>query len=353
MAVKIESAGTHFFDLGHLKREGGETLVRRLLAEAGLDVDLPWRLQVQKKLFCNSETPPVRVVDEPKRWAVYLKIKPGDNNSCHYCSLIMPDGMRGEEVYELLRQKAFAFDRNWRYSAVEYPIGSPSQQDPVAADAAGAAATESSGPAPGAANGEGSVETMRDKSPTRGWLDDGERTRLLLLTINEVDQTGSYPQDRFVELLVAKMNWERANRHEVGGVFTSLVRRGYIIRKFRGSKPYGYELSEEGRAMIEDLLRAQSAPAAAPAPPPPAPTAAPAPAEPDVDPAAVIRSFAPAAERLLLASIRLKELDTREVELTAELDGLRREKAELCRLLVDREVQSFIDDFARLRRTSG
>ena len=73
MAVTLESAGTHHFDLGHLRRQGAEIMVERLLRHAGLDPELPWRLQVQKKLLCNSETPPLRVVDGPKKWAVYLE----------------------------------------------------------------------------------------------------------------------------------------------------------------------------------------------------------------------------------------------------------------------------------------
>ena len=33
-----------------------------------------------------------------------MKIKPGDNDTAHFCSLLMPDGYRGEAVYEMLRK---------------------------------------------------------------------------------------------------------------------------------------------------------------------------------------------------------------------------------------------------------
>src|SRR5881392_2721114 len=119
MPVRVESAGDHAFDLAHIRRQRGEELVELLLERAGFEPEQQWRLQVQKKLTCTSETPPVRVVDEPKKWAIYLKIKPGDNDSCHYCSLLMPEGLQGQNGYSLLKRVALELDRNWRNQAVD------------------------------------------------------------------------------------------------------------------------------------------------------------------------------------------------------------------------------------------
>jgi hypothetical protein len=289
MAVRLESAGSHAFNLGHLRREGGEELVERLLANAGFADDRTWRLQVQKKRLCNSETPPVRVVDGPKKWAVYLKIKPGDNNSCHYCSLLMPDGLQGQTVYHALKAVALTFGRNWRNTAVDNADAVPPVQamaggncrppnvpttearagaGETAAVAGGVAPPTAGPPAPPppapppTRGGQGGV--AGGKSAVRGWLGDRDKIRLLLLAIHEISQEGACPQDRFAELLCDRMGWEGANRYEVGGVLTSLVRKDYIARRLRGSRPFGYLLTEEGLRVIADLVHPAAPVAGAP-----------------------------------------------------------------------------------------
>jgi hypothetical protein len=179
---------------------------------------------------------------------------------------------------------------------------------------------------------------------TRGWLDDPEKTRLLLVAIREVNAMGSHPQDRFAELLSERVGWKKANRHEIGGVFTSLVRRGYIVRIFRGSRPYGYELTEEGRALIHDLIH-PATPTPSPAVPRTAPTA-----PTSVDLAAVIRSFDPIARRFLEANARLGAIEAREAELNAELARIRQEKEQICQFLADQEVRSLLSHLLTVAR---
>jgi hypothetical protein len=372
MPIRLETAGGHLFDLTHIRRQGGEELIGRLLEKAGLPTCPLWRVQVQKKLMCNSETPPVRVVDEPKRWAVYLKVKPGDNNSCHYVSLLMPDGLQGQSVYSSLKKAAMELDRNWRYRQVEPPgrgptdpgfpklsaeghplepapepaeteevcVTVPPANEPVdmaqAADESAVEGDEGSGESQEKATG-------RPSGMARGWLSDPEKTQLLLWAIHEISQEGTFPQERFVELLVQRLGWHGVNRYEVGGVFTTLVRRGFIHRRLQGNKPFGYVLTPAGMSQIADLIQG-SAPAPRVAPPA-APGIAPTP-----DVLQAIRSFTPIAQRLLEANQRLEQVDAREAEINAELQRLRQEREEITRFLRDSQVQSVLDQLMRISR---
>ncbi len=360
MSVTIESAGSHAFDLDHIRRQGGEELVRRLLSEANLSTDLPWRLQVQKKLNCNSETPPARVVAAPKKWAVYLKIKPGDNNSCHFCSLLMPPGLQGESVYAALRKATLDLDRNWRIRTVESFPAQPPQPSPVLDESLPAPEVEAGAPeetiaeeeepipeetpvqeeerpaAVAAAAASSAAQAKPSGGTGKGWLSDPEKTRLLLLTIQQIDKDGPFPQDRFSELLSERLGWTSASRYEVGGVFTALVRKNLIVRKFRGSRPFGYELSQEGLQMLKDL---------APPPPPPSPAAPPPPA---TDPFEVIRSLGSIAQRFLDANLRLEQIEARERELAEEMDMLRDERADICAFLEDPTVRKVLSSLGQM-----
>jgi hypothetical protein len=362
MAVKVESAGSHAFDLDHIRRQGGEELIARLLAEANLSPDLPWRVQVQKKLNCNSETPPIRVVAAPKKWAVYLKIKPGDNNSCHFCSLLMPPGLQGEEVYTALRDATLELDRNWRIKSVEecespQPEASPDENNHVVT-----AATEE--PPPTAAAPEPPpvrpiappVATARPPEPPepakpaekpapvsgKGWLSDPDKLRLLLHAIRELDKEGPYPQNRFSELLALRLGWTGATAYQVGGMFTALVRKDLIVRKFRGSQPFGYELSKEGHQLLEELTP--------PAPPAPPPAAA---AAPGADPYQLIRTLSSVAQRFIDANARLEEITARETELRDELEFLRSERADICSFLDDPEVRKVLSGLSQMNPFKG
>jgi hypothetical protein len=386
MPVILEAAGDHDFDLAHIRREGGEELVRRLLERVELPPHALWRVQVQKKLNCNAETPPVRVVDEPRKWAVHLKIKPGDNNTCHLCSLLMPDGYSGEKLYYQLGKASAEIDRNWRHKTMEpsngmpngraaelfpplpseaehkppQPVESTPQITPprIAYVAPPAAPPPQAEPVPAATEvptqPKPSEPATATTGRTRGWLNDPDKIRLLLLAIHELNETGAYPQDHWADLLGQRMNWAGANRHEVGGVLTGLVRRNFIERRFRGSKPYGYVLSEEGEREIAELLRAAPAPVPAPPPaaaaaPPPTPVQTPANAPlAGSDPAEIIRSFGPIAKHFLDAHTRLESIAQREEDLLTELDLLKEEREQICHFLDDHQVQSVLVNLARL-----
>ncbi len=88
-------------------------LVRLLLQTAGYRKAVSWRVRVEKKINCGAETKPITVVGS-KAWCCYLKIKPGDNNTAHFCSLLMPAGYRGEVVYESIKDIEERVNFAWR-----------------------------------------------------------------------------------------------------------------------------------------------------------------------------------------------------------------------------------------------
>lgn len=350
--VVIESAGDHVFDLGHLRREGGEDLVCLLLREAGYD-DRCWRLRVEKKITCGAETRPVATVG-CKPWCCYLKIKPGDNNSGHYCSLLMPDGLRGEAVYEALKGAEERIGRNWRNGLKVRPAAAeadrpapetlPPEEEALPSDRsepgflapgpepAAEPVTASAGPAELAeVPADGAARTT-----LRNWSKDTDKLRLTLLAIHEVEQAGPWPsQAQFAQALVEKLGWQDFNRHEIGGVFTSLVRGGHITGIRQGSKALGYTLTDRGRQFIGDLLTA-GADKAEPVAPAPA-----------ADPAQLMLAFTGFAQRFADASQRLQANRTRRAELAAEIATLDAEARELGQLLGNPEVQALIQRLLR------
>ena len=345
--VHLESAGDHAFDLGHLRRQGGVELVERLLDDAGLDEDRTWRLQVQKKLMCNGETPPARVVDEPKKWAVYLKIKPGDNDSCHYCSLLMPDGMHGDEVSSALKEVEGTLDRNWKHAPRLRPtpvaVASPQCEEPQSREPAPAEEPPvySRPPAPFSPRKQEEEPSMplatnaaEEKSDIRGWTHDPERLRLLLFAIHDVSST-QIPltdQARFVELLCQKLDWRGLTRYEVGGVLTSLVRQEFVIPVYHGSRRVGYQLSDEGYVQIRDLVEA----------PIRAATSNGVAEKPADDPVDIILSIGQLAEEFVGARTQLEQIAAREAELIRELETLRKKKTEVCKILENKDVQKMM-----------
>lgn len=301
-------------------------MVERLLLRAGLEPSLPWRLQVQKKLFCNSETPPFRVVSQPKKWAVYLKIKPGDNNSCHYCTLIMPNGLQSADIYSELKRVENELDRNWKHTFHE--------KDTMISEN-GMAPTEAASEPVGAATDDAAAKSM-----LRGWTGDPEKIRLILLAIQEIGANEFVNhQEHFVQLLCAKLGWEGVSRYEVGGVFTSLVRKNLIMRVLRGCKPVGYALTDDGWVLIRDLCD----------PPPPPAQPVPAVATPTTSLADTLRSFGPLAQHFVTAHYRLEQIAAREAELTAELTILRTERDEICNRLANQEVHQLLARLLEIR----
>ena len=182
-------------------------------------------------------------------------------------------------------------------------------------------------------------QAPRMRSPLKGALHDPDKTKLILLTIEEIHAMGSLVRDNdhFVEVFCQKLGLQNINRHETGGVFAGLARRGYIERFARGSKPVGYILSAEGQELIKDEKRGGGATALG-APPAPA------------DLAQTIVEFGPLAQRFVEATAQLERINAREIELCRELHELRETKREVCRFLEDEQTLQVLARLANLRR---
>jgi hypothetical protein len=180
-----------------------------------------------------------------------------------------------------------------------------------------------------------------ERTELRNWTKDPDKLRRTLVALREVDRSGPWSsKTAFVTALARKLGWQGVNRHEMGGVFTSLVRTEYIVPVRRGSKDLGYTLSSKGKEFIKDVLAQEEAqPAGAAA----ATSAAPAePAVPAVDAAQLMLDFTPLAQQLAEASRRLQENRTRRADLAAEIELLDAEADEISHLFQDREVQVLV-----------
>lgn len=344
------AGGDHRFDLNHLRRQGGEDLVRLLLREAGHEAHV-WRVRVEKKFACGAGTRPVSVVGS-KPWCCYVKVKPGDNNSGHFCSLLMPDGLNGESIYEAIKGAEERVNRSWHTGVGERPAINGAAPTVAPTPAAAVIRAPQAPPdevaneaAPPEGDTEAEVMATDDestaegpgvaKTPLRNWSRDEDKVRLTLLAVEEMAQAGPYAsKTEFVTALAERLGWQGVNRHEMGGVFTSLVRRGYLDPVYQGSKDLGYVLTDLGRQQIRDLLpRSETGAGDSPRPPDPA-------GDLLLDLAGIVREYSASAERL-------QAIRARRAELMAEIQRLDAEARELSGIANDPEVRALVE---RLRR---
>ena len=74
---------------------------------------------------------------------------------------------------------------------------------------------------------------------------------------------------------------------------------------------------------------------------------------PAVDLPRIIRSFGPVARQFVDAHDRLEQIVAREVELTAELEVLCKQREEICNILENKEVQGILHRLLQIRENSG
>jgi hypothetical protein len=363
--ITIEAAGTHRFDIPHLRREGAERLLRLLLKTAGLPLHLHWRVRIDKKITCGPQTRPISVYGY-EAWRCSLKIKPGDNNTAHLCSLIMPAGYVGGSVFHDLKAAEKTVNKTWLGDEeTEVPEILMSTEDateehkPIERQAAASeieavavAVLEEDPPRPSEPEvvPDEPMDEELNGSVLRGWSHDPDKVRLTLLAIEEGQQRdGKKDIDTFVETLTEKMGWHGLRRKQIGGIFTALVRRGLIIRQVQGSRVLGYGLTLEGEKLIRDLkAMAATAPALAVAPSPvtaPIPALSlPVPPLIAVSPADTARLFTQVSDLLLHFAAnaeKLQENRSRRAQLLAEIERLDAEASDLARVVNDPEIQAF------------
>jgi hypothetical protein len=380
--IVLDAGGDHQFDLGHLRREGAIRLIQILLQTAGYRKQMSWHVRVEKKITCNAETRPVTVVGA-KPWCCYLKIKPGDNNTAHFCSLLMPDGYRGETVYEALKDAEEQVSRVWRgdsqrevsnlddnqpigdltaarqaaaYQAarllLEPPTegGSSTRADP--GNTAKAAIQEISSAALDRSAALAEESDEGGPSELLGWSHDPDRVRLTLLAIHEVSQEGKAKRiDDFVTILSGKLGWQGLRRKQIGGIFTAMARRGCIQRVYRGSVAVGYVLTPEGGRLIAELL-----PAAATSPLPAgdalSSTITP-PQAASAEPDRLMTALSEIVQKYTTASAKLEANQARRAQLLAEVERLDAEASELGRFVNNPEVKALLERLVQLTESTG
>ncbi len=385
--ITLEAGGSHQFNLGHLRREGALRLVRLLLREAGYNKPATWRVRVEKKFGCGPETRPMTIVGA-KRWCCYLKIKPGDNNTAHFCSLLMPDGYQGEVVYESLKDAQEKVNFAWLHglegegmsgdadepgtaqgtevyssdpqtaarAAAQRLLGSaeagvPPQVVDLPGDnqtAAGVAAELDDREITSAENGESDETAVLSRnSPLFRWTRDEDKVRLTLLAIHEVEMEGqAASHGEFYAALSCRLGWQGLGRHQTGAIFRTLGRHGHIQKIRRGSRACGYGLTLEGRQFIKDMLPANAAgvPPAAAAPASGSLAAAPLPP----GAAQFMNRLTDVTQKYVTAYQQLQENRATCARLRAEVERLDAEAAQLCQIVNDPEVQALLERLIQL-----
>jgi hypothetical protein len=383
--VTLEAGGDHHFDLRHLRAAGTERLLQLLLRTAGYRKHLRWRVRMEKKLSCGPETRAITVVGS-KPWCCYLKIKSGDNNTAHFCSLLMPDGFQSAAVYEALKDVEDRINAAWRHGFEGEAVPVDYNEDPSDANgtdresaareaarlffeqppAAGAnsvaverawvanpSVEERAGAAPAvqqpAAEEDGVFEDAGDEigdNELLGWNHDREKVRLTLLAIQEVGQEGKAADvDDFVAILSAKLGWQGLRRRQIGGIFRGLTRRGHIYRVRERSRALGYGLTAQGQGLIKDLLPADFVPSVDPSLP-----ATPVNGAPPTDPGHLAAALSEAAHGYAAAYQKLQVNQARRDKLLAELKDLEAEAVSLNRVVGNPEVQALL---AKLLQLTG
>jgi hypothetical protein len=389
--IILEAGGDHQFDLAYLRRQGAIRLVRLLLYVAGYRAALTWRIRVEKKIACGAEMRPITVVGA-KPWCCYLKIKPGDNNTGHFCSLLMPNSYRGEVIYDALKAVEDEVNRAWREGAEEVqlmeehetPASVESQRQvaarqvaemllgPPAADTAvevslttpstqggpteGTASTTA--PSPSLETPPAEEEPPQDQGTNieseseigsnrlLGWTKDEDKVRLTLLAIHELCREGKDTNlALFVAALSDKLGWEGLRRTQTGAIFAHLKRRGYIYKRLRGTIPLGYALTDAGRAFIHDLLPTGEAP--------PSGTATVSVPLASAGPTGLASALADLAQKYAAASQKLEENRARRAKLAAEIAQLDKEAAELGQVVEDPEIKELLQRLVKLTGERG
>lgn len=379
LRVLLEAAGTHSFDLNHLQREGACDLIANLLTEAGYkDGRFKWRLRVDKKCNGSSHTSPINVMGR-KDWCVKLKIKPGDNNTSHQCSLLIPDGFSkgfSAELETKLRSVEKKVIEHWRY-------GKPVSNElvtVVTANGHGVVMSEEEEPKTmvvnetGDAHGfilqpppspleemmeeeEGGKEAVEEEAEEeevreedqegkkveveqvknlRNYLRHPENIRKVLFAVYGMQNQPFQDRIHYIDTLRRTMGWEHLNRHNSGAVIAKLVRSDYLLALFRGKSIVNYTVTPAGLNLITDLVQKTIKP----------------PLPPVINPNKVLRSLGEVGKWFNKVSARLTEIDLEKSLHQARIVELEKEEDTICAAIDNPKVKNILADLAEATENS-
>lgn len=332
--VKLESAGTHQFDMGHLRRSGAEELIQLALEKASLFADEEWRVRVNEKQKCSGMTPPLTVTGQ-KPWCVYMRIKPGDNNTCHNVSLILPTGHKAERIFVQLKGIEKGISRNWR--KVESKVVA-TKEPPVKQHVPQVAEPLFETPVEDILKVSEKVATIAAPTPAKRfdlakWLKSHQNIRTLLVEIGKLEYAKLNDKREFMNRLTGGANLS-INPKQGGAMMRSLMTRGYVEKVGSGLKVVGYKLTDAGKREIG---------VAVPLPPPPPPKRA-------VNRTALIREAGTVLTEIHKASERLSEITRDREMLLNKIRQLDEEEAQICKLLDGAEVEDLIARLVEVRK---
>ncbi len=341
--VVLESCGDHSFDLPHLRRSGGEDLIQLLLEKAGFYDESLWRVRINEKQQCSGMTPPISVV-RYKEWGVYIRIKPGDNNTCHNVTLLIPNGHKAVSVFSKLKTIEKSFNRNWRKventvpSTIVNGVSDISVANLVTETTQDEGLLERAMSEISAEIAEESVENKR--FDLQAFLANNDNIKAICLSIRSLEETTNWRDTaQFMDSLCKSLSVNLSGR-QGGAMMRSMMNRGLAKKVFDGTRHTSYGLTRKGRDLIKNDLYQPK--------PQPQPEPEQKPVEAKVEPmkpaerANLLREIGPLAQDISQASTRLKEIGAERIECQKKLDALDKEEQEICELLDSAEIEKFL-----------
>lgn len=332
--VILESAGTHGFDMRHLRRSGAEELIAKALEKANITSPHPWRVRINEKQNCSGATQPF-IVTGYKPWCIYMRIKPGDNNTCHNVSLIVPTGVLAEKVYNQLSTIQKTLSRNWRKvetvdsSTVMTSVFPPSfnldsvlqVSKEVVEEVAAVMVPEEETVVATLPQKE---ETVKKKPVVAKWLKNENNIKCLLLEVYNIEQLPPIDH-KHVMKIVCKGTGLSLSYFEFLAMMKNVIQKGYVNKKGENGEYAGYSLTELGRQQIAELL--DTAPESR---------------------VTKLRKFSKVVGTVYTASQRLLAIETEREVLQQKLKALDAEEVELCKVLDNKGIENLVSKFTEV-----
>lgn len=327
MSVTIDSAGDHSFDLVHLRRSGGEELIQLLLNKAGYGSPVEWQVRVNKKQHCSGMTPPVSVI-RYNEWGIYVRIKPGDNNTCHNITILVPKGYVACEIYKKIKTVEKLFNRNWRKADMvdvngefDVPEALVEVSDSVI---------------------DQTIEDVKIKFNVAQFLTNNDNLKAICLTVLTLSNTRYRNNAQFMADFSKHLNIKMEGR-QAGAMMRSVVHRDLLRKVYDGGRHAGYALTKKGMSLIQEDLEVQQQLPVVDVPKPKSPVVS-------IDRSKLLRDLGPIAEDISHASARIKAIEKEREELKNKLALLDKEEQELCELLDSDQISGFLDRLSNVNK---
>jgi hypothetical protein len=274
------------------------------------------RVRVNEKQKCSGMTPPLSVTGY-KEWCVYLRVKPGDNNTCHNVSLIFPRGYKADRLFAQLKAVEKGLVRSWRkaekVATVAQEAGKVNVVDHVI-DVSNEVVTI--------------VETSIPEFNLVKWLRDSANIRTLVVEVGKLEYQNIKNKKDFAFRVCAAAGIDVSPKQR-GAIMRGLVEKGLVAKVMvNGTRTVGWKVTETGR----NLFGVITAPVQ------------PVKEEPrkSVNRVSLIRQAGITLKSLNTAAERLAEIARDRGMYLAKLKELEAEETELCKIIDNNEVEDLL-----------